>query len=174
MVKRLLAASALGVVLTAAPAAAQQYPPAVNSLTVDCPTPAPGDVVELQARTFAAGSEVTFALASVPTTVATAPADASGAVSVRATIPVGTAGGPHTITAVGQAPGGGPLSISAAVTVDASGCVATKGGDDSSGTLPDTGDDSSIPLAKLGLVLAAIGGVITAMAAKRRKAAAAA
>jgi LPXTG-motif cell wall-anchored protein len=170
MVKRLLAASALGVVVMAAPAAAQQYPPAVNSLTVDCATPAPGDIVQLQARTFAAGSAVTFTLAS---TIATAPADASGAVSVRATIPVGTAGGAHTITAAGQAPGGGPLSISAAVTVDASGCVATE--DDvegSSDTLPNTGDDSSIPLAKLGLALAALGGLITAIAAKRRKTAA--
>ncbi len=39
-----------------------------------------------------------------------------------------------------------------------------------SGTLPRTGDDTSIPLAKIGLGLAAVGGVITALAAKRRKA----
>ena len=54
--------------------------------------------------------------------------------------------------------------------------VGADGADDGaepSGALPRTGDDASVPLAKLGLALAAIGGVITAVAAKRRKAAAA-
>jgi hypothetical protein len=39
------------------------------------------------------------------------------------------------------------------------------------GALPRTGQDSSLPLARVGLGLAAIGGVLTAVAAKRRKAA---
>jgi LPXTG-motif cell wall-anchored protein len=38
------------------------------------------------------------------------------------------------------------------------------------GTLPRTGDDSSLPLARIGLALAAVGGVATAVAAQRRKA----
>ena len=46
------------------------------------------------------------------------------------------------------------------------------GVDPAGGALPRTGDDSSIPLAKVGIALAAIGGVATAVAAKRRKAAA--
>jgi hypothetical protein len=36
------------------------------------------------------------------------------------------------------------------------------------GALPRTGQDSSLPLARVGLGLAAIGGVLTAVAAKRR------
>jgi LPXTG-motif cell wall-anchored protein len=173
MVKRTIAAAALGVALMAAPAGAQQYPPAVNTVTVGCPTPAPGETVALQARTFAAGAAVTFTLASDATVIATASADASGAVSVQATIPAATAEGGHTITAAGQAPDGSTLSTSANITVTAGGCgAATDPATEPSGNLPRTGDDSSISLAKLGLALAALGGIITAIAAKRRKAAA--
>ncbi len=160
------------VVLMAAPAAAQQYPPAVNSLTVGCRTPAPGETTSLEARTFAAGASVTITLASDPVVLGTPVADASGVVTHQATIPAGTPSGDHTITATGQAPDGTPLSLSASINVGA-GCGAVADPDDpASGALPRTGDDSSIPLAKLGLGLAAIGGVVTAMAAKRRKAAA--
>jgi LPXTG-motif cell wall-anchored protein len=175
MVKRLLAAAIMTVVLLAAPAAAQQYPPAVNSLTVGCPTPTAGDTVGIEGRTFAAGSAVSITLPTSSVVVGTATADASGAVALEVTIPATTARGANTISAAGQAPDGTPLSVSASITV-ADGCRAAAAGvtDRSSGPLPKTGDDSSIPLAKLGLVLAAIGGVITAMAAKRRKAAAAA
>jgi LPXTG-motif cell wall-anchored protein len=174
MVKRLLAAAIMTVVLLAAPAAAQQYPPAVNSLTVGCPTPTAGDTVGIEGRTFAAGSAVSITLASSSVVVGTATADASGAVALEVTIPATTPRGAQTINAAGQAPDGTPLSVSASITV-ADGCRAAAAGvTDRSSPLPKTGDDSSIPLAKLGLVLAAIGGVITAMAAKRRKAAAAA
>src|SRR5687768_7149333 len=51
MVKRLFVATAVAVVLMAAPAAAQQYPPAVNSLTVSDTTPTPGQTITAQGRT---------------------------------------------------------------------------------------------------------------------------
>jgi hypothetical protein len=47
------------------------------------------------------------------------------------------------------------------------------GGSGTGGGLPRTGDDTSLPLARIGLALAAAGGVVTAVAAKRRKATAA-
>ncbi len=169
MVKRLIAATALAVVLMAAPAAAQQYPPAVNSLTVSDTTPTPGQTVGIEARTFASGATGTITLASVPVVIATGAADADGVVALQATIPADTTLGAHTITAAGEAPDGSELSLSVSINVVAA--DGTGGGDGGgSGALPRTGDDSSIPLAKLGVALAALGGVVTAVAAKRRKA----
>ena len=164
--KRLFAAAAMAVLFMAAPAAAQQYPPAVNSLTVSDTTPTPGQTITIEGRTFAQGATVTVTLASVPVVIGTAAADPSGVVSLQATIPAATTLGLHTITATGQAPDGSELSVSVSITV-----VAADGATDpAGGALPRTGDDSSIPLAKLGVTLAAIGGVVTAIAAKRRKA----
>jgi LPXTG-motif cell wall-anchored protein len=155
------------VVLMAAPAAAQQYPPAVNSLTVSDTTPSPGQTISIEGRTFATGTTVTVTLASDPVVIGSAAADVSGVVSLQSTIPANTPLGEHTITAAGQAPDGSELSLSVSINVvPADGSGSGSG----SGSLPRTGDDSSIPLAKLGLALAAIGGVVTAMAAKRRKA----
>lgn len=169
--KRLIVAAALAVLLFAAPAAAQQYPPAVNSLTVTDSTPTPGQTIGIEARTFAAGGQVTFTL-STGAVIATGTADASGVVSVEGTIPADTPLGEHTLTAVGPAPDGSELSLSVTLTVVAAG--DDEAGESASGSLPTTGSDSSIPLAKLGIGLAAVGGVVTAVAAKRRKAAAAA
>jgi LPXTG-motif cell wall-anchored protein len=176
MFKRTIVAAALAVVLMAAPAAAQQYPPAVNGLTVSCPTPEAGNTVDIQGQTFAGGSQVTFTLASQQAVIGTAVADSSGTVSAQGvTIPAATPDGVHTITATGQAPDGSPLSISTDITVTAGGCMTGGGGsnpdDEPSGSLPNTGNDSTIPLLQVGLALAAIGGIITAWAAKRRKAA---
>ncbi|MBN2624530.1 MAG: LPXTG cell wall anchor domain-containing protein, partial [Acidimicrobiales bacterium] len=168
--KRLIVAAASAVLLLAAPAAAQQYPPAVNSLTVTDSTPTPGQTIGMEARTFAAGGQVTFTLASAGTVLATGTADASGIVSAQGTIPADTPLGEHTLTAVGPAPDGSELSLSVTLTVVAAG--DDEADESASGSLPTTGSDSSIPLAKLGIGLAAVGGVVTAVAAKRRKAAA--
>jgi LPXTG-motif cell wall-anchored protein len=171
MLKRTIIAAALAaglaVVLAAAPVAAQQYPPAVNSLTCDDTTPDAGQTISCTAQTFAAGATVTFTLASDPVVIATAASDPNGVVTVDATIPADTPAGDHTLTAEGTAPDGSTLSLILALTVGGAG-----DGSDDGGSLPATGDDSSIPLAKLGLALAAVGGIITAVAAKRRKAAA--
>ena len=69
----------------------------------------------------------------------------------------------------------GPMDVSVSITVVAADGAADPGGAGGAGgadSLPRTGDDASIPLAKVGLALAAIGGVVTAVAAKRRKASA--
>jgi LPXTG-motif cell wall-anchored protein len=174
MLKRTITAAALAaglaVVLTAAPAAAQQYPPAVNSLTCDDTTPDAGQTISCTAQTFAAGATVTFTLGSEPVVVGSGAAGQNGVVTTDVTIPADTPAGPHTLTASGAAPDGSTLTLTLALTVGGDGQGA--GDDDQGGNLPNTGDDSSIPLAKLGLGLAALGGIITALAAKRRKAAA--
>src|SRR5262245_12049218 len=173
MIKGLIFATALAVVAFAAPAGAQQYPPAVNFLTISDTTPSPGQTITITGQTFAAGSSVTVTLFSDPVVLASSTADASGRIALQVTIPTNTPLGSHTIGVDGTAPDGTPLSLSAAIqVVPAEGAGGTGGG--GSGNLPRTGDDSSIPLAKLGLALAAVGGVVTAIAAQRRKAAAAA
>jgi LPXTG-motif cell wall-anchored protein len=174
MIKGLIAATALAVVAFAAPAGAQQYPPAVNFLTISDTTPSPGQTITITAQTFAAGSSVTVTLFSDPVVLGSSTADASGRIALQATIPTNTPLGSHTIVVDGTAPDGTPLSLSAAIQVVPAQGAGGTGGGGTSGNLPRTGDDSSIPLAKLGLVLAALGGVVTAIAAKRRKAAAAA
>lgn len=167
--KRIIAAATLAVVFMAAPAAAQQYPPAVNSLTVSDTTPTPGQTITIEGRTYAEGASMTVTMTSDPVVLGSATANAAGVATLQATIPADTALGAHTLTAVGQAPDGSELTQSLAIEV----VQADGGGDDDAdtgGALPRTGDDTSLPLAKLGLGLAAIGGLITALAAKRRKA----
>ena len=164
MVKRLIAAGAMALLAMAAPAAAQQYPPAVNSLTCSDTTPTPGQTISCEARTFAAGAAVTVTLDS-PVALGTATADAAGLIALQVTIPTGTPLGAHTLVATGPAPTGQTLNLSLAITV-----VSAQGGGAGStgGNLPDTGSNS-IPLAQIGLGLLAAGGVIYAIASRRRK-----
>ena len=167
MVKRLIALGALAVLAMAAPAAAQQYPPAVNSLTVSDTTPSPGQTITIQGQTFAQGATATVVLNSDPVTLGSATANAAGQIVLQATIPTDTPLGSHTLVASGQAPNGQTLSLSLAIEV-----VPAQGGGTgtSGGNLPRTGDSTSLPLAKVGLGLLAVGGVIYSIAAKRRKA----
>jgi LPXTG-motif cell wall-anchored protein len=166
MVKRLIIWGALAVLAMAAPAAAQQYPPAVNSLTINDTTPCPGQVVTIEGRTFAPGGTATVVL-SDPVTLGSATADANGVIALEATIPADTPLGAHTLTATGPAPNGQMLALSLAIQVPAAGdCGAST----AAGTLPRTGDDTSLPLAKVGLGLLAAGGIILSVAAKRHKA----
>ena len=164
MVKRLLIVGVVVLTALAAPAAAQQYPPAVNSLTVSDTTPTPGQTISIEGRTFAAGSTATVVLTSDPVTLGSPTADAAGVIALNATIPADTTLGSHTLTATGPAPDGTTLSLS--LTLDV---VAADGSGTGSGSLPDTGSNSSIPLAQVGLGLAAFGGVVVALAGRRRR-----
>src|ERR687898_169530 len=85
MVKRIVRAAVIALVLAAAPAAAQQYPPAENSLIISDTTPTPGQTISIQAKTFTADSEVTVTLDSAH--LGTATADAGGVAGLSATIP---------------------------------------------------------------------------------------
>jgi hypothetical protein len=170
MLKRMVVAATVALGLLAAPAAAQQYPPAQNSLTVSDTTPTPGQTVDITVQTCLPGSSVTVTLDSDQVVLGTAVADAAGVARLSATIPANTSLGAHTIIAQCTGADGAPLKLTASITVVAAGGSAPGSG--AAGALPRTGDDSSLPLARIGLALAAVGGVITAIAAKRRKAAA--
>ena len=165
MVKRLLIMGVVGLLALAAPAAAQQYPPAVNSLTVSDTTPTPGQTISIEGRTFAAGSTATVAL-TPDVTLGSPTADAAGVIRLDATVPADTTLGSHTLTATGPAPDGTTLSLSLTLNVVA---ADGSGSGTGSGSLPDTGSDSSIPLAQVGLGLAAFGGVVEALAGRRRR-----
>jgi hypothetical protein len=167
MVKRMVVAAAVTLGLLAAPAAAQQYPPAQNSLTVSDTTPTPGQTIDITAQTFVSGSTVTLTLDSGPVVLGTPTSDPSGVARQSATIPASTPLGAHTIVAQGTASDDTPLTLTVSINVVA---ADGSGGSGTSGGLPRTGDDTSLPLARIGLALAAAGGVITAVAAKRRKA----
>jgi hexosaminidase len=180
MLKRVFAVMALTVLGMAAPAFAQQYPPSVNFLTISDATPSPGETVTLTGQTFLAGSTVTLTLHSEPVVLGSATADAAGKMALQATIPSDTPLGAHTITADGTAPDGSPLSLSVSLTVvpaAANGGTGANNGNGNggssgnSGNLPRTGSEWTLLLAKLGIGLAAAGGVVTAVAAKRRKSA---
>ncbi len=166
MLKRLIALGGMAVLAMAVPAAAQQYPPGVNSLTCSDTTPTPGQTITIEGRTFAAGGTVTVTFGSAPVTLGSPTADEAGAFALQATIPADTPLGAHTITATGPAPNGQTLTLSLVCRV----VPAEGGGAAAAGNLPRTGSDTSIPLAKIGLGLLALGGVVYAIASKRRKA----
>jgi hypothetical protein len=74
-----------------------------GSLTVDDPTPAPGDAVTITASGYRVGEAVTVSLGTAVLGVATA--DGSGAVTLIATVPADASTGTATVTAVGSGSG---------------------------------------------------------------------
>jgi hypothetical protein len=95
MVKRMVAAAAVALGLLAVPAGAQQYPPAVNSLTVSDTTPTPGQTIDITAQTFVGGSSVTVTLNPETVLLGTATSDPSGVARLAGTIPASTPLGAH-------------------------------------------------------------------------------
>lgn len=174
MLKRMAVLAAALVGLAAVPAAAQQYPPDENLVTVSDTTPCPGGAVTITAKTFTPGSTVDVRLDGAP--LATPTADAEGVVTVEATVPQTTTVGSHTITASGPGSDNAPMDLTA--TIDVVSCdqgtttttVAAGGG--GGGDLPRTGSDTTMTLVRVGLGLAALGGVLLAVATKRRRRAA--
>lgn len=171
MVKRIVAFAVMSVALMAAPAAAQQYPPAENLITVGDTTPCPGQAVEVSAQTFTPGAGVTVKLGDA--VVGTPTADADGKVSLEVTVPAGQAEGALDVSATG--PGtDGELTVNAAVSVVA--CNETSpstapasGGSGGESDLPKTGSDSTMTLVRVGVALAALGGLLLAVSTKRRR-----
>jgi LPXTG-motif cell wall-anchored protein len=174
MVKRIAVLAVALVALMAAPAMAQQYPPSENLITVSDSTPCPGQAVTVAAQTFAAGGAVTVKLGEA--VVGTPTADASGKVSLRVTVPAGQAQGAVTVTATGPGTDDAPqLTVTASVDVvacnEAPPATVPGGGGGSGGSpgLPKTGSDNTMTLVRVGVALAAVGGLLLAVSTKRRK-----
>jgi LPXTG-motif cell wall-anchored protein len=171
MIRRcLLAVSLVGaMVVVAAPAGAQQYPPAANFIALSDTTLVPGQTFTITAGVFLPGSTVTFTFLSDPVNLGSAIANAVGTASASATVPVDAPLGAHTVTASGQS-ADGPLTLSASVTVVPAAGAGGAGAGAGAGNLPRTGDDTSIPLTRVAAVLLAGGGVLVFTARRRRHA----
>jgi hypothetical protein len=174
MLKRLIAVAVVIVGAFAAPAAAQQYPPAVNSLALSDTCAPAGATVTATARTFAVGATVDLTAAGAP--AGSAVADDAGIATLTVTVPA--ADGDVELVASGDGPTG-PLTLTARITVDAEDCASsapapapaapTPGDDDSSGgALPRTGSDVG-DLIRIGLALAALGGLLLAVTHRWRR-----
>jgi LPXTG-motif cell wall-anchored protein len=173
MVKRMLVLAVALVGLMATPAMAQQYPPGENLITVSDTAPCPGDAVLVSAKTFQAGAAVTVKLGD--TVVGTPAAGANGVVELGISIPAGQAQGAVAVTATGPGAGG---EVALTASVDVTACnespatttpASGGGGAGGGGDLPRTGSDGTMTLVRVGVALAALGGVLLAIASKRRR-----
>jgi hypothetical protein len=169
MLKRIAVLAGALVVLAAAPAAAEQYPPDDNVLTVSDTSPCPGDSITVTAKSYSGSRAVTVTLDQ--TILGTPTPSADGTVTLDAVIAEGTTEGTHTITAVGNGLDDEELRLSSSIEVvscDAAPTTTVVAG--GGGSLPTTGSNGTLTLLRVGLALAALGGVLLAMATKRRRA----
>jgi hypothetical protein len=153
MLKRLLVVSLATFALLTSTASAGEYPPPPDSLVVSDSTVVPGQPITLTARTFEAGSPVTFTMFSAPIVLGTVNADANGVAVLTTSIP-NVEPGVHRIEASGTGEDGLPLTVSTEMTV----AGATPGG--GGGDLPRTGSDSSLPMARIAVSLLGVGALL--------------
>jgi LPXTG-motif cell wall-anchored protein len=174
MIKRALTVIvAVGALLAVStPAQSQEYPPPTFGVFVSDSTVFAGQIIIIQAGVFAPGSTVTFNFFSQPVTLGTASADASGVATLEAQIPTTATPGEHTIVASGVAADGSPLEVSTSITVlaDDAAAGAGAGAGGAGGDLPTTGSDS-LPIARVGAALLAVGGGLLFVTRRRRAAA---
>ena len=155
MLKRLLVLSLAVVALSAAPASAGTYPPPGNNVVADDTTVVAGQDLTLTARTFMAGTSVTFTMFSAPIVLGSSAANASGVASLTASVP-NVATGTHVIEASGTGVDGMPLTVSTEVAVSAPAAPPASGGTD----LPRTGSSSTLPMARIAVSLLAVGALM--------------
>ncbi len=120
-------AAALAVSVACAGAAgAQTYPPAPNAITVDDPTPIPGQAVTVTLATCRPG---TYALIGIDLSlVATPRVDSRGAAVARVTIPTSIRRGRHLVSGACLGADWRPLFLTTHITVEVPGGGATGGG----------------------------------------------
>ncbi len=128
-------AAALAVSVACAGAAgAQTYPPAPNAITVDDPTPIPGQAVTVTLTTCRPG---TFALIGIDLSlVATPKVDARGAAVARVTIPTSIRPGRHLVSGACLGADRRPLFVTTHITVEGPGGLATGTGGGAGATGP--------------------------------------
>lgn len=148
---------------TGFPVAPPGLPPATGSLalsgsTGSTTTLAPGARVTVSGFGYASGASVTIAIYSSPDELAHVVADSSGKVDTSVTLPT-TLTGAHTLTAIGNTPGGSVQSLESAVEISAAGAT---------GVLPFTGINvAGFVLGGFGMILA--GFVLIRTAVFRRR-----
>jgi hypothetical protein len=154
MNKRVLAAVGAGAtalaaaVVFAGAAGAQTYPPAPNAITVDDPTPAPGQVVTVTLRTCRPG---TLALLGIDLSLLATPrADANGVAAAAVTVPRSIRPGRHVVSGACLDSGWRPLFLTTIITVGTapgggvgSGATAVSGGTTGGGGSAGSGRGSA-------------------------------
>lgn len=139
-----------------------------GSLTGVPPTVLRDQRITVGGSGFLPGAVVQIGIYSTPALLGTAVADAGGAISATVTIPAAQSLGVHTVAASGIGAAGTARLLTAQTTVVV---PPSTGGGSGTGGLPATGLDGSQSLS-LGLVamLAVLGGLVLARAARRRSA----
>jgi hypothetical protein len=133
MTTRVVAALGVGlaVLLVCAGGAGAQpyppaYPPAPNTITVDDPTPDPGQVVTVTLSTCRPG---TIALLGIDLWLLGAPVvDADGVARAQVTVPASIRPGRHVVSGACITPSGRPLFLTTRITVPGRGGAAGGGG----------------------------------------------
>lgn len=157
MIRRMFILGALALAVFA-PAAHAQYP-VTPGISVSDSTVSSGDSVTVSATGCEAGTTVTFYLDGQ--VIGTGVTDSSGPIDEN-NVQTGTA---STDVVISGSPGTYTLSNSCN---DAT-LVITIAGAGGGGALPRTGTDSSLPLAKIAIVLIAAGGLLIVAARDRSK-----
>lgn len=160
MLKKILVATAALLFVTAPMASAQGYGDD-DTVTTSDSTPAPGQLITLQAKTFV--GPVTFTLFSAPVVLGTVNADSAGVATLTTAIPADTTPGSHRIEATGTGVDGQPLTVTTAITVTGAGGTGGSG----SGNLPTTGTDSAVPMTQVAIGAIAAGGLLLILGKRR-------
>lgn len=147
MIRRMLILGVMALALFV-PAAHAQYNPGTPGATVSDSTVTSGDTVTVTATGCEPGSTVTFYLDG--NTLGSATTDDSGTAS--ADVVITGSPGTHQIS---------NSCNDAVISITIAGATA--------GALPRTGSDSSLPLAKIAIVLIAAGGLLIVAARDRSK-----
>ncbi|HEX5367593.1 MAG TPA: LPXTG cell wall anchor domain-containing protein [Acidimicrobiales bacterium] len=199
MIRRALtvAVAAATMLAVAGAAQAQPYPPLAPTITLSSTVVVRGETVTVGGAGFAASSTVTITFFSHPVVLGSTTTDGNGGFSTSVTIPSDAKLGTHTMTAHGTAADGRPASASTTLTVVAGTAGISGGGGapgvaaeevafdellegagvgtferEAEGGLPRTGGDS-VPLARIGAALLAVGGGLLFVTRRRRVSAAA-
>jgi LPXTG-motif cell wall-anchored protein len=154
----------LGAVLFAAPASAGAPTPTTGypepgGLTVDNPNPEPGDTITIGGTACAADVEVTISFGGE--VIGKATTDADGNFTFKYTVPADTAPGTYEISVTAC----DTEVLSEQITVVAAPTTTVAGQD-----LPQTGSNSTEPLARTGLVLVTAGALLVFGVRRRQKA----
>ena len=140
MITRVFAVAAVAAIVAVGagtPAFAQTYPPPVRSITVDDPTPAPGQAITIALRTCKAG---TTALLGIDLKLVAAPiVGAAGVARSTVTVPSRLRPGRHIVSGACLAPDLHPLFLTAVITVTRPGGNPAPGGGDGTVATPPGG-----------------------------------
>ncbi|MGH2652932.1 MAG: hypothetical protein ACRDHV_01090 [Actinomycetota bacterium] len=105
------------ILLLAAPAGAQEYPPEGATCGVSATVVPAGGSLTVSCAGLLPGSPWTITFESEPQVLATGTAGADGSFSTSVTIPSNASPGAHTLTITGTEADGSPFSISIPITV---------------------------------------------------------